>query len=127
MDVAAEVELVGEQLDHLGGQLGRGARGHRRGVEGVRHAALSHGGLAADLLLGLVKTQRAVEGAGHGNGGGGAGAHRQPDQPHRPAMVERPGHGRLEGEAGLDVHRVEGFAHDMDGLLGLHGRQAQAQ
>ncbi len=71
MDVAAEVELVGEQLDHLGGQLRGGAGRHRRGVERIRHAALGDGGLLADLLLGLAKAQRPIEGARQRNGRGG--------------------------------------------------------
>ncbi len=127
MDVAAEVQLVGEQLDHLGGQLGRGAGGQGRAVERILHLALGDGGLLADLLLGLAHAQCAVEGARQGDGGDRTGAQLQADQPHWPPVVERTGHGGLEGEAGLDVHGVEGGAHQMHGLLGLGRRQPQAQ
>ncbi len=127
VDVAAEVQLVREQLDHLGGQLGGGPGGDGRRIERIGHPPLGDGGLVLDLLLGLMDPQGAVEGARERDGGGRAGAHGKPDQPHRAAVVERPGDGRLEGQARLDVHRVEGLAHHPHGLLGLDRRQAQAQ
>ncbi len=125
VDVATEVELVAEQLDHLGGQFGRRAGGDGGGVERIRHLALGHGGLAADLLFHFAQAQRAVEGARQGDGRGGACAHGQADQPDGAAAVAGPGDGRLEDQAGLDVHCVEGARQGVDGLLGLGGRDAQ--
>ncbi len=127
MDVAAEVQLVREKLDHLAGQLRRRARRDGRGVERAFHAALGDRGLLPGGLFGLAQVQGAVEGARQADGGGRSGAQLQSDQPRGPAAVQRPRHGSLEGQPGLDVHRVVGVAERPHREFGFGRRQAQAQ
>ena len=55
LDVALEVELVGEQLDHFGGDLRRGPDVLGALIERTPDGAVGDGGLVAELLVQLAQ------------------------------------------------------------------------
>ncbi len=119
LDVAAEVELVLEQLGDLGGHFRGDAGLLGGGVERAFHLAGGHHRLVDDLLFHLAHLQGAVEGARQVDLHGRAGAQRQAHQLGLALLAQGLGDVGLEGHAGLDVHGVEGLAQDGDGLLRL--------
>ena len=119
LQVALEVDLVGEQLGDLGRDLRRGPDPLRALVERAFDGALGHGGLVAQLFVQFAQAQRPVEGAGQGDRAGGTGAQGQADQPGLARVGRRRRDRRLDQHAGLQMGGVHGLGQHRDRELGL--------
>ncbi|CAN5141816.1 hypothetical protein BH11PSE2_BH11PSE2_09900 [soil metagenome] len=129
LDVAREVELIGEQVGDLAHLSGRRARGLGRLVEAAVDGAAGDLGLVTDLLFHLTKAQGAVHGPRKGQGGDRICLHRKAEQAHGTALIAWRGDGDLDLLAGdqvfenIEMHRL---GHDGGRFLGLAGIDAGA-